>query len=876
MQAHRDFIDAHGPVKGEQVWNAWLDQIAGTSMVNPIDNNIRSSTWYLQQMLQGKPLPQVIQLKDPFHGQTVQTLAGGPPAGYGAKSQVQHAARVRQFMANDLDPVANAKPVSFRQNLGGNWMPRTVDTHDIRNAIGMPRAKKLFNEENSSLLAGEYSALEGLGARAAGRAGSSQAAQQAATWIGGGKYTGLKSNPVPFMEALSRRIAVTAKVRGHTPEKVWHDMITGKDPLFARGGRVYADGGAVGDDYNTAVPDEAAFQQWKAANAPDDSGIDYDLRGAYLANMQRAENGHMGDQFKKPNHPTFSDQSQYAVGDQRARMGYWVGDTFVPPVARAKGGRVGYEEGGDVDDAPRFDPTRLAAAPARAFNPAMLREAPMSATDVISGAVANAPDSAWQFAKDVVRPITHPIETLSGIKDLGLGLLEKSGAVGTILPPTGGGHEKYADAMMDYIKNRYGGVENIKKSIAKDPVGVLSDASMILTGGGTAAARVPGFMGKAGEITANVGRAVDPLMAIPNAAKVGTKVVGETLTHTGATPLENAYRAGVEGGDAGEVFRGHMRGTADSVEPVEMAKRGLAGYRAARGAAYREGMGDITSVDRQMGPLDRVLDFGKIEDAVDKTERLHKFGVMDINQPASAVRKDMMGKIAEWKALPPLEYHTLEGLDALKKSLGQVMTATEAGTPARTAAGEIYNAVRKTIVEYDPKYAKVMQDYEKASTQIKELEKAMSLGQKATADTALRKLQSIMRNNVNTNYGRRLELGKLLEENGATHLMAALSGQSLSAWFPRGLGKLGAEFALLGGAGHFISPWTLAATPLMSPRLMGELSHGVGRTVGRGLNASNRALSGIGGNRAAGNVSYRLGRATNPYENEDPANPYAR
>jgi hypothetical protein len=60
---------------------------------------------------------------------------------------------------------------------------------------------------------------------------------------------------------------------------------------------------------------EAAFQQWKAINAPNDSGQDYDLRGAFLANEGRAGNGHMIDQFKMPNHHSFSNESQYATPD---------------------------------------------------------------------------------------------------------------------------------------------------------------------------------------------------------------------------------------------------------------------------------------------------------------------------------------------------------------------------------------------------------------------------------------------------------------------------------------------------------------------------------------------------------------------------------
>jgi hypothetical protein len=109
-----------------------------------------------------------------------------------------------------------------------------------------------------------------------------------------------------------------------------------------------AEGGGVGDDYNTPLggADEQAYQAWKMIHAPQDSGVDYDLRGAYASDMQRDPvNGHMGDRFKKPNHPTFSDQSQYAVGDQRARAGTWVGpegptQTFVPPTPYADGGGV--------------------------------------------------------------------------------------------------------------------------------------------------------------------------------------------------------------------------------------------------------------------------------------------------------------------------------------------------------------------------------------------------------------------------------------------------------------------------------------------------------------------------------------------------------
>jgi len=42
---------------------------------------------------------------------------------------------------------------------------------------------------------------------------------------------------------------------------------------------------------------------------------DYDMRGAFKANLQMDSNKHLADTYKKPNHPTFSTQSQYSGAD---------------------------------------------------------------------------------------------------------------------------------------------------------------------------------------------------------------------------------------------------------------------------------------------------------------------------------------------------------------------------------------------------------------------------------------------------------------------------------------------------------------------------------------------------------------------------------
>lgn len=92
------------------------------------------------------------------------------------------------------------------------------------------------------------------------------------------------------------------------------------------------------DKYDTPLSpsEEEKFAAWKKQYAPNDSGADYDLRGAFKAGLRPdAETGHWPDTFKKPNHPTFSNESKYAVGPDAAKAGHWEGDEFVPPPSPA-------------------------------------------------------------------------------------------------------------------------------------------------------------------------------------------------------------------------------------------------------------------------------------------------------------------------------------------------------------------------------------------------------------------------------------------------------------------------------------------------------------------------------------------------------------
>lgn len=102
--------------------------------------------------------------------------------------------------------------------------------------------------------------------------------------------------------------------------------------------------------YNTKLSpaDEAAFQSWglqreaMTGRNPADDTYDYDMRGFWKSGQAFApDTGHAGDEFKKPNHPTFSTLSNYHGVDGN-QGGTWGGGqdgqpwTFAPSETNLK------------------------------------------------------------------------------------------------------------------------------------------------------------------------------------------------------------------------------------------------------------------------------------------------------------------------------------------------------------------------------------------------------------------------------------------------------------------------------------------------------------------------------------------------------------
>lgn len=492
--------------------------------------------------------------------------------------------------------------------------------------------------------------------------------------------------------------------------------------------------------------------------------------------------------------------------------------------------------------------------------------------DVPLEALKNLPSSAGNMVSGIYNAVRHPIDTASNLLDVGAGALQNIApqflldAAKRIDPNPKAAEEAVskANAVGGFYKDRYGSMEGLKNTLATDPVGVASDISTVLSGGGMLAGKV-GLTG-AGNALRTAGRTIDPLSAAARggaaiargAGNAAANIIGGIGTHTGAETLKQAFRSGREGGESAKAFRDNLRGNVPITDVLDDAKANIQAMGQAKSDAYRQNMSAVTA-DRS------VLSFNGIDQAVSDAAKVATFKGQVKNTRAAQLQQAIADNIAEWKALDPAEFHTPEGLDALKQRIGGLVESIpfEEKT-ARMVGTKVYNSIKQEIQKQAPVYADTMKAYSEATEQIREIERALSLGGKASVDTAVRKLQSLTRNNVNTNYGNRLALAQEMEQQGGRAIMPALSGQALSAWTPRGLGGVAAGGLGLGGFMAGGAPAAVGAMALQSPRLMGEAAYAAGRGTGaasRAGQSANSMLESLGLSAPAlGNAAYQAGR----------------
>jgi len=438
-------------------------------------------------------------------------------------------------------------------------------------------------------------------------------------------------------------------------------------------------------------------------------------------------------------------------------------------------------------------------------------------------AMQSTPSSAVKYAEDMVTPITDPVGTAKGLWSFTKGLVQ-------LAVPGEQEDEKTVKAVGNYFANRYGSVDQFKVAFADDPVGVLGDVSGVIMGGGLIAAKAPGMIGKAGQQAVKFGQAIDPLNNAVQGGKVAVKGVTEGIpaalgvtTGAGADAIQTAFESGRAGGEANRRFTENLRGVEDQALVVDDALASLSNMKNTKQNRFLSGKEALRLEQIQ-------IDFDALAGKSQEWSKKWEYeGQSELSPKGQAKLKAVTKLINDWQKSPAL--HNAKGLDLLKRRIdNEYPTGINPGDEAVVVA-QARDMVKGHILESVPEYQKVMAPYEEASRLERELQKSLSLSNAASADTTLRKLQSVMRNNVNANFGQRLKLVEKLESAGDYFLLPRIAGQNLSSAAPRGLA--GQMSAIGTGVGGYMNPGTLAALPLFSPRLMGEASRATGAAVGK-------------------------------------------
>jgi len=436
----------------------------------------------------------------------------------------------------------------------------------------------------------------------------------------------------------------------------------------------------------------------------------------------------------------------------------------------------------------------------------------MSWKDVPLTAARNLPESTIKLGHDLFNAVAHPITTGMGMLDVAAGALGHAvpaiAQMSAKIDPANTQRAMDAAAQLGQMyKQRYGSEEGFKNAFAQDPASVLADVATV-----------------AAPATKAIG--MRPLAAAGDVAAQG---LGMT-TGVGGEAVKTAFKSGLEGDTS---FMQNLRGQVPMQDVLETAKQNLQNMKTQKNDAYRSGMVDIKN-DKS------VLGFNDVDQALLDAQKMSTYKGQIKNEKAYEAYQNIQDEVNAWKKLNPNEYHTPEGFDALKQKIGGIVDSIpyEEKT-AKQVGNQIYNKLKSTINDQAPTYSKVMGEYSDASDTIREIERTLSLNPKASVDTQMRKLQSLTRNNVQTNYGNRLDLARQLETQGGQSIMPALAGQAMSSVTPRGLaGQVGGLGTL--GAGYLANPAALAALPLQSPALVGVGAYGLGRGISQAAQLANK------------------------------------
>lgn len=390
-------------------------------------------------------------------------------------------------------------------------------------------------------------------------------------------------------------------------------------------------------------------------------------------------------------------------------------------------------------------------------------------------------------------------------------------------------------------------VTNLPETIRTDPVDPLS---MFLGGGALAsqgvklaakttakvapkAAGVAGRVAKAADTVSDTFNAIDPANAVMSGAAKGASAVAKggkglatsfigATTGTGQGAVERALKNS-------EAFRQGLDKSATTVESIVEDAKGLSTKLSdMKRAQYQEDMARVKSWTQQLD-INKVANKfndlkGKygLEDVVDTAGNsvgVRRTGTSRLSKQEVAEVQQLFDELQTWQTEVGGVY-TPETLDILKSRIDDFYSEN---SKVRGMVSELRNNVKGMINEATQgEYNKAMGNYEKFSELERELNKTLSLNDKASIDTSFKKLTSTLRQN----FEGRAELLEAVQGLGidADSVLDKVAGYQMRDWRSKGLTGIMAVGASLA------SPKMVPVLAATSPKIMSSFLRSAGWT----------------------------------------------
>lgn len=371
---------------------------------------------------------------------------------------------------------------------------------------------------------------------------------------------------------------------------------------------------------------------------------------------------------------------------------------------------------------------KYAAQPAAQENPFAKYAAPSEVpvgrrsyalSEVPMQAVVNTPESFLKFGSDIYQAVTNPVQTLTGILDLGAGALRNTLPKNVVSfidqfdadPAAAQRASAVATSVGGMYKDRYGSYDAIKRTFAEDPVAAASDLSTILSGGAAATARVAPAVSKG---LATGATFTNPAALITKPAGYGigmaTNVAGNVID------LAQGQRPAVR---AGNIVRNAL--TEEGRTPQNLVAAQNALRNAPADMPVRQTLADV------MAPqIQNLGEMVEAKTAPGKAETVRRAGVEQRKaslqavtpdlQTAEALRANAAGPLYTAATQPTTAVTTaplVQNIDALLaanpgnaklvSALNQVKTGLEASTNAQQVSSVLDN-IKDLIASKDNKF----------------------------------------------------------------------------------------------------------------------------------------------------------------------------